>query len=199
MQFKAFEPGIEVNGQTVYAIVDGFRITKQLPSKILLGEGIGRAGKDGMVEIDPAGWYSQEAWLRAFEQISASLGPHLLESIGHRIPENASFPPWVTDVDSAIKSVDVAYHMNHRKAGKVMFDPAAGTLLEGIGHYGYARPNPAVQKIVSVCENPYPCDFDRGILASMAQRFAKTPYLAHDANAPCRKTGGKSCTYTIEW
>ena len=41
MQFRAFEPGIEVNGQTVHAIVDGFSILKRIPSSILLDEGIG--------------------------------------------------------------------------------------------------------------------------------------------------------------
>jgi hypothetical protein len=30
MQFKSFEPGIEVNGQTVLAVVDGFGIVSAL-------------------------------------------------------------------------------------------------------------------------------------------------------------------------
>lgn len=199
MQFKAFEKGIEVNGQTVYAIVDGFRHFKQLPSKILLEEKIGIAGPDGLVKIEPEAWYSQEAWLRAFERVSNSLGQQLLEQIGRRIPENALFPPWVKDIDSAVKSVDFAYHMNHRKADKVMFNPETGEMLEGIGHYGYERPNASVKRIISVCENPYPCDFDRGIVIAMARRFEPNAFVTHDEQKPCRKTGGESCTYIVSW
>ncbi len=61
MQYRAFEPGIEVNGRTVSAIVDGFRFLKEFPSRILLEEGIGTPAPHGLVRIDPEGWYSQEA------------------------------------------------------------------------------------------------------------------------------------------
>jgi len=39
MQFKVFEKNIEVNGQTVYSIVDGFKNFKAMASKFLLQEG----------------------------------------------------------------------------------------------------------------------------------------------------------------
>ncbi len=198
MQFKPMEAGIEVNGQTVYAVVDGFA-SKALPSKILVAEGVGTLGRDGVVEIDKDGWYSQEAWLRAFGKISESVGSNVLFNIGLKIPSNAIFPPWVVDVDSAIKSIDVAYHLNHRRQGKVMFDPANGTMLEGIGHYGYERPAPGVNRIVSKCANPYPCDFDRGILTTMAQKFAPRAMVLHQDDARCRLKGGESCTYVVKW
>src|SRR4051812_37164142 len=113
MQFKPFEPAVEVNGQTVWSIVDGFTLFKQLPSKILLEEGIGKRGDKDLVEIDKNGWYSQAAWLKAFERISTAVGHHVLFNIGLKIPENAIFPPWVKDVDSAVQAIDVAYHLNH--------------------------------------------------------------------------------------
>lgn len=198
MQFRAFEPGIEVNGQTVWSIVDGF-INKASPSRLLVDEGIGQLGVDGVVLLDKAGWYPQDAWLRAFEKISETLGDHMLFNIGKRIPENAVFPPWVVDIDSALKSIDVAYHLNHRKGGRVMFDLQQGALLEGIGHYGYARPEAHGRLIVSECRNPYPCEFDRGILTAMARRFEPLATVTHVDAHGCRKAGKEACTYHVKW
>ncbi len=137
MEYEAFEKGIEVNGQTVWAIVDGFKAFTLLASQYLLEEKIGERGETGVAVVRPDGWYSQEAWLRVFKKIGTSVGDSVLFQIGASIPRNAKFPPWVTDVHSAIKSIDIAYHMNHRKGGEDMFDPTAGKMLEGIGHYGY--------------------------------------------------------------
>jgi hypothetical protein len=88
--------------------------------------------------------------------------------------------------------------MNHRKKGKVMFDPASGQKLDGIGAYGYA-PADRERKITCVCDNPYPCDFDRGLITGFAQRFERQARINHDDRAPCRKTGGDSCTYVVTW
>jgi hypothetical protein len=197
MQFRAFEPGIEVNGQTVWSVVDGFDHFKQIPSRLLLAEGIGTAGPDGVVQIDPNGWYAQEAWLRAFERIATEVGESKLHAIGVRIPLNAKFPPHIQTIRDAIASVDVAYHMNHRKLGRVMFDPSTGKMLEGIGHYGFTPKGE--REIVSVCDNPYPCSFDRGILTTMARRFEKGATVEHDDTAPCRRKSASSCTYRIAW
>jgi hypothetical protein len=198
MQFKAFETGIEVNGKTAYAIVDGFREFKQVASTFLLQEGIGRRGADGLAAIDPAAWFSQEAWLRAFENIATRLGDVALYRIGVAIPRNARFPPWVVDIDSAIRAIDIAYHMNHRRAGKELFDPESGTMAEGIGHYGYQRKE-GRNEIVSVCNNPYPCAFDRGILTAMARRFQSRAVVTHDDTRACRQRAANSCTFIITW
>lgn len=197
MQFKIFEKGIDVNGPTVYSIVDGFSLFKSLPSKYLLNVGIGEEGQDGIVKIDPEKWYSQESWLKAFENIANSVGHSTLYKIGLKIPENAIFPPWVQDINSAIQSIDIAYHMNHRKHGKPMFNTDTGEMQEGIGHYGYEKVSD--RKIVSVCNNPYPCDFDRGIITAMADKFEKKSLVIHDDSKPCRKKGADSCTYEITW
>lgn len=198
MQFLSFEKGIEVNGQTVYAIVDGFKLIKSLAYKHLKEAGVGEVEKDESVKINPATWYSQEAWLKAFESISKDVGDSVLYQIGLAIPRNAKFPPWVVDIDTAVKSIDIAYHMNHRKGGREMFDPTTGKMLEGIGHYGYNRIT-GENKIISVCENPYPCEFDKGILTTMAQKFQPLAKVKHDDLKPCRKKGQKSCTYVITW
>lgn len=199
MEFVAFEPDIEVNGQTVWTVVDAFVLDRRLPSRLLVEEGIGALGDDGLVKLELEGWYSQAAWLRAFKRISEALGPAMLFSIGKRIPENAIFPSWVTDVASGLRAIDIAYHLNHRKHGRVMFDASSAAMVEGIGHYGYERPHPSKPLIVSTCRNPYPCDFDRGILTSMARRFEPTASVVHVDERTCRKTGADECLYHVKW
>jgi len=197
MEYVPFEPGIEVNGQTVYAIVDGFRGFTLMASEYLLKAGVGVPGPDKMVKIDPEAWYPQAAWLEAFKNIGGTVGDAVLFQIGLAIPRNAKFPPWVNDVHTAVKSIDVAYHMNHRKDGKELFDPATGELREGIGHYGYTRTGD--RGITAVCPNPYPCAFDRGIITAMAQRFERRAVVKHVESQPCRKRGAMSCTYEVSW
>jgi hypothetical protein len=198
MQFVPFEEGIEVNGQTVVAVVDGLSTFSVLASAYLLDEGIGEADVNGRVVVEPRGWYSQRAWLRSFQRISEQLGDGILQQIGVAIPRNAAFPPRLQDIHDAIRSIDVAYHMNHRRQGRSMFDPETGRMAEGIGHYGY-EPVSGKRRIFCVCENPYPCAFDQGILLSMAQRYESGARVLHDESRPCRKREGESCTYVITW
>ena len=47
MEYEAFEAGIEVNGQTVYAIVDGFGSFRRLAENILIEESIGERDRAG--------------------------------------------------------------------------------------------------------------------------------------------------------
>ena len=80
----------------------------------------------------------------------------------------------------------MGYHMNHR-GGE-------------IGSYTLTQIES--NRAVMVCNNPYPCDFDRGILVSSVRGFAGTTTLVtekHDASQGCRKLGGESCTYILEW
>jgi hypothetical protein len=196
MQFQEFEPDIEVNGQTVYAIVDGFRVFRRLASAVLQQEGMGTMKPDGDLHLDRNAWYSQAAWLRAFARICEEAGNGSLYAIGRQIPENAQFPASVVDTPSALQSINIAYHLNHRKRGQVMFDPDTGVMLDGIGSYGYRRESE--RKIVMDCRNPYPCDFDRGIIMTMALKFQPHATVEHD-HASCRKQGGDSCSYVVTW
>lgn len=197
MEFKAFEPGIEVNGPTVFSIIDGLGQFKSLAKKIFLNVKIGKE-ENGELKIDMNAWYPQDAWLKAFETLSKEIGDSTLKKIGMKIPENAQFPPWVKDIDSAMQAIDIAYHMNHRKRGVPLFDTNTGKMTEGIGHYGYER-IAGKNEIVSVSNNPYPCAFDFGIITTMAKKFQPRAFVEHDDTKPCRKTGAESCTYLVTW
>lgn len=198
MLFKAIEKGVEVNGQTVIAIVNGFSTFKHVPSKVLVEEGIGTLLPDGRADIKPDAWYPLDAWLRAFDRIFKDGSETILFNIGAKIPESAVFPPHIKTIETAIQSIDVAYHMNHRKDGKVMFDPKTGVMLEGIGHYGYDRARDR-NLITCVCKKPGSCGLDRGIITAMAKRFEPRATVEHDSMSPCRKKGAASCTYLVRW
>lgn len=198
MQFVAFEPDIEVYGVSIHAIVEAFKLFPSIALKRLATHGIGTTQTKGSVMIDTDAWYPQQAWLDAFKDIANSVGTQALFQIGHHVPKHAVFPPSVNDIYSGVQSIDIAYHMNHKKRGKPMFDPSTGVMTEGIGHYGYT-PVAGQHLIRSVCQNPYPCEFDHGIITAIAQRFEKRARVDHDPAAPCRKREGESCTYVIQW
>jgi len=70
-----------------------------------------------------------------------------------------------------------------------------------IGTYSFAATNGTAGKMF--CQNPYPCEFDRGIITAMARRFSpggsRQVCVEHDDEAPCRKQGAESCTYHVRW
>jgi predicted hydrocarbon binding protein len=197
MQPRAIEAGIEVSGESLGAIMDGFRKYPSIASKYLAKFGLARPDSRSL-QVERTRWYPLRDWLSAYDGIAQEVGYNSLYSIGKSIPENATFPPHVTDIYSGLASIDVAYHLNHRKDGEVMFNPETGKMLEGIGHYA-TEPVANDNRIVCHCDNPYPCDFDRGIIAAMATRFQKQAKAVHDSEAPCRKKGAESCTYVVWW
>ena len=177
-QFKAIVPGVEVCGAAVLSVVEGMDLSKTMALRILKTHGIENPKKDS--------WHSQQAWLDAFREISEKVGPATLRRIGTKIPETALWPPTVRTVEDALASIDVAYHMNHR-GGE-------------IGHYAFQRTG--VKSGQMVCGNPYPCEFDFGIVENTARMFAPkgtATSVRHDDSQPCRKKGADSCTYRITW
>lgn len=192
-EFQAFEQGMQVNGTTIMAVVDGMGAFQAVAVRILADAGLSH------VEPSPTVWYSQQAWLNAFKTIAVEIGDSTIFLIGQKIPENAVFPPEIDSTEKALAAIDVAYHMNHRNArGQVLFDPAhPGEMLEGIGHYRFEPVGKNETRMV--CENPYPCHFDRGIIVAMASRFCRHAQVDHADEEPCRRRGAESCTYQVTW
>jgi len=177
-EFVAMALNVEVNGQTVLAIVNGMGAFRSVALEIL---------KSHNIDNPKAGsWYPQQAWLDAFKEIKGRIGTATLFQIGQKIPENAELPPQIDSIEKALESIDVAYHMNHR-GGE-------------IGRYAYSKLGPNQGKLVSA--NPYPCEFDLGLVTSFARRFSPVGHparVAHDDAQPCRRKGGGSCTYLVSW
>jgi hypothetical protein len=172
-------PCIEVSGEALQAMVSGISYAApDLGKKILTAHGIAAP--------QPGRWYPQRAWLNAFHEIASTLGPNTLFVIGHTIPAMARFPPRIHSIQRALSAIDEAYHMNHR-GGE-------------IGSYAFEPTGPGAGRVV--CRNPYPSDFDRGIIQGVAERFRspENRISVHlDYGAPTRKSGADSCTFLVTW
>lgn len=200
INFDAYD-GFQVLGQNLQNMKDGFGQFSLLASALLLEEGLGDADENGLAKYEPTKWYPLKSHLRAFHRIRQEYGGLILKQVGEFVPKGAVFPPTVTDITSALAAIDVAYHLNHGTDHKPLLKMESGQILdwkEGIGHYKIT-PVAGQKKIVCVCDNPYPCDFDQGLILAMAQRFQPSATLVHDNPSVCRTKGAKSCSYTVTW
>ena len=179
--FVSFAPNVEVNGETVLSIVKAMAGFEAIALQLFK--------KNGIIDVEPRKWYSQQSWLNVFKDIKEKLGDKTLLVIGKAIPENANFPAEINTLEKALNSINIAYHMNHR-GGE-------------IGYYKLITYNLKERKAIMECKNPYPSHFDRGIITAMARKFKPdntiTINVELDANKPTRLKGYESCTYIIEW
>lgn len=177
-QFKAFAPNVEVLGEVVLSFVEVMGAFRRLAEGILKDNGI--------EDPQPDHWYSQQAWLNSFKTITEQIGPNTLFQVARQIPLGAEISPNIDTIEKALFELDAAYRGTHR-GGEV-------------GHYIFVKTGERSGQMHTM--NPYPCDFDRGLLDALTRRFEPAnPYLdiIHHDNAPCKKAGADSCTYTIFW
>lgn len=177
-QFKSFSTNVEVRSELVLAILDVMGAFRTIAVEILLEHGI--------EDPQPGLWYSQQAWLDTLAAISKRVGPNTLYQMARQIPTGAMIPPEIDTIEKAFANLDDEYKMAHR-GGE-------------IGHYSYVRSGDRSAKIV--CRNPYPCDFDRGIIEALARRFEPDNVLLdirHDDPMHCKKMGAEACTFTVNW
>jgi len=181
-QFIPFDENVEVNGQTVLAIVNGVHVLfKPKMHEILVANNI--------IDPEPDAWYSQKAWLKAFKIIYQTIGENTLFSIGKSIPLNAIFPKEINNLRKALESINIAYQNNHR-GGE-------------IGYYKLLEFNEADCSAIMECKNPYPCHFDRGIITTMVRKFAPESSthseVKLDTSKANRNDGAESSWYLINW
>lgn len=179
-EYKAFQEGVEVNGQSILSIVKALSTGQEIRLEILKKYGI---------DPKPDKWYSQQAWLDAFKEISTVLGDHTVFLIGTSLPDNAKFPPHINNIETALNSIDKAYHMNHQ-GGE-------------IGHYKLIEFDEINKSAIMTCNNPYPSEFDRGIITAMVRKFRPQNSIRADiildTTKKTRRRGGESCTFNIAW
>ena len=192
MDYRSFTPGIEVNGITIMSVVDGMGLFRSQAMKLFIEEGLGE------VIPDENHWYNQQLWLNVFKILVEKAGASTLFMIGMRIPNNAMFPPSTKTIQEGLKSIDIAYHMNHRNSEKkVLYNNETGKKLPGIGSYEYQAIDE--NSALMVCENPYPDEFDHGIITAIARQYIPEAQVEHQDTASCRNKGDKSCTYLVSW
>jgi hypothetical protein len=133
----------------------------------------------------PGNWYSQKAWLDSFKEIDEKYGSNTLFEIGKAIPANAKFPPEIDNVEKALGAIDIAYHMNHRNGE--------------IGFYKLVSYDESKKTLYMHCKNPYACEFDRGIITTMARKFKTGATVTLDTSKPSRKDGADDSWYIVTY
>ncbi len=142
-------------------------------------------------------WIPMPLWWQLQHELVAEVGASTSYSAGRKIAEAAPLPPEIDNIQAVLSAVDASYHMHHRREGKVMFDPATGAMLDGIGHY-HCELHQGQTSATMTLDNPYSCDLDRGILAGFGARFEPAVSVTH-MEGGCRKKGDKACQYLVQW
>lgn len=170
---------VEVYGRSVQALLHAMEFLKLKAGQVLASHGI--------ESLEPEEWYPMQSVLDSFNDILQQVGPHTTRSIGRSVPQSAVFPPAINSFESALQSLDQAYRMNHRGSGD-------------IGSYRY---QPGVNKSAGmVCDNPYPCEFDQGLIEALYDRFppkGSIRLLIEHGPGGCRGKGSHACTYFLTW
>jgi hypothetical protein len=181
VELSPVESDVEVNGQTVLAVVEGAAAV----SGVFESRARDILGRNGIEDPQPEEWYSQSDWLDAFEEIANDIGDTTLSNIGKMIPKNAEWPPGVDTVAGGLESINEAYHANHR-GGEI-----GSYACEAVGD----------SEATVVCENPYPCAFDQGIVKAVVSEFGDdVSYVSlTETSTRCRDEGGRRCTYDVSW
>jgi hypothetical protein len=180
--YEPFDPEVEVHGRTVLAVVDEglarfSEAHRERARETLADHGVEAPAADE--------WYPQSAWLATFEAVAADLDQHLLDRLGEQIPAVADWPDGEESVPAGLRTVDEAYRRNHR-GGE-------------IGRYEFERTDDHEGRMV--CETPYPCAFDRGLIRAVARRSSpvETFVYVEETGEECRRDGADTCTYTVHW
>lgn len=188
--------GVEVRGEVILGYLDGME-NYSLAAYSFLAE-------NGITNINKGDWYPLKALINSFEEISLQGGFQILERIGEKMITDAIWPRGLSNLEDAITSIDIAYHMNHKRDGIELYDYKNKIVIEGnIGHNYFEETDKQNNYVKYVCNSFYPCDFDRGMIQALASKFKPigTEFInvEHDMTSPCRKHGGDSCTYMIKW
>jgi hypothetical protein len=198
MQALGPRDGIDVSSTAINVALSGFELFPSVMKKILVTHRILEPDPSGQLIIRESRWFSLDSWLSVFETIRREIGPSALAQLGTHILKNPKFPAGINDVESALQSIDTAFHLSHRKNGVLMMDASSGRMLEGIGHYRFHRHSLAEKRVEMMCDTPYPCEIDIGIVTAVARRFAPRATVMH-ADRGCRRDGSVVCSYEVSW
>lgn len=191
-EFKSFEEGIDTNAIQPFLVGS---MSKESRLAILKNHGL-------EYEENPDKFYDLQKFLNAFEEVKNQFGEMNVFLIGKSVIDNAQFPP-INSLKQALESLDIAYHMNHRKGGQMMFNPQTGQMLEGIGHLKLAKYDEANKVAEMVCHTPYPSKFEEGLIVQIVRKFKPEGSIRTkvelDETKETRRKGAETCTFKISW
>ncbi|ATB33795.1 hypothetical protein [Melittangium boletus] len=173
---------VEVLSLNVHSLLGAFNLQEGEVQRILASHGV-------MMEPgDVRSWFPLEAIIRSLEEIRVRIGTQTLRAIGHQVPRNTVLPPHIESFVTILPLLNDTYRMNHRGEGDI-----------GGYHYQPLEKNSAWLR----CDNPYPCEFDQGLLEAFHARFPpkSNAFRLRIEHGPegCRATGAEACAYLLKW
>jgi len=188
--------GVEVRGEVLAGTVDAMGSYRARALVIL--------ERLGVTSVRAGQWYPLAALLTTFEKIEDAAGARAMRRVGATVASTAVWPDGIDSLEAALSSIDVAYHMNHRRNGRELFDGATGQIVEGgIGHDVFLPAKPGERTALYICGSFYPDQFDLGMAEVLANKFkpagADKVTVEIDASKPIRASGGATTTYVIRW
>lgn len=142
-----------------------------------------KLAEHGLEDIEPDEWYPLAIPLAMLYDMRDEYGGVRMRNMGQNVPEHVEFPPDLSSVENALRGIDQAYHQNHRGSG--------------IGSYEFQMDGES--EGVMTCENPYPCEFDKGLIQGVARKFADSPVEVEEVGDQCRSDGEQRCEYRVSW
>ncbi|MGB1286071.1 MAG: hypothetical protein ACPG7F_06020 [Aggregatilineales bacterium] len=175
-EYIAFHPDNEVLGS---ASISALLALDEINVKVLLEKHNLSSSQDD--------WNPQQYELDLMRELAEGDFFNMIK-VGMKITEIAKLPPEIQTVHQILGSMNAAYHMNVRGPD--------------IGCYGYEKLSDRSARVI--CTNPYPSDFDYGLIYNFTRRFAPSDTefvrVVRDDSIPNRKNGGSdTCIYTVEW
>ncbi len=188
--------GVEVQGGVILGFLQGMGVFKQTALKIL--------NEHGISDPKASRWYPLEPLQLVFKKMEDEGRSSTLKLIGAAVINTAQWPE-IKSLGKSLCSLDISYHMNHRRNGKECFDPRTGKVIESkLGHCILVPPNRnGGNRAILINASFYPCEFVLGMVQALAHKF-KPKECSHYAKVrhdpvECRKKGKETCRYIIEW
>ena len=166
---------VKIIGQTINSIKKAF-VREKFATKFIV-DAVGE-------HVEEDKFYPAEGFLKALDNIGSKMDVAVLQKIGTKIIESAQWPPGVDNLTAGLQSISVAYKMNHQPNDVAI-----------IGDYEYNKIGE--NEFTITATNPYPCDFDLGIVRGVAKTFESGVFVRH-LEGSCRKRGNSKCVYQVK-
>ena len=174
-RYEPIEDDIEVLGSSIISTISSLPDEEESSIKEIFAQ-------HGIENPNGDEWYSNQTNLAALSTLYQKFGSGMLQKIGRDKPKNINWPPEIETATDAIMSINKAYQKNHRN-GKIG---------------GYHAEKLDDSRIKLLCDNPYPCSFDEGIIEGVTFEFATGTAIVNEIGDQCREEGGNHCTYEVK-
>ncbi|ADO68893.1 hypothetical protein [Stigmatella aurantiaca] len=171
--------GVEVMSNTARTLFGAVGLLEQETRRIITAHGIPTLAQQG--------WYPLQTLLLCLNDIRSQIGPYTVHALGQHTARHITFLPSIDSFGGALSSLNEAYRMHHRGTGE-------------IGGFQY-QPQ-SVRSARIRCDNPYPCEFDQGLLEALFELFPpQESFRLRVTHAPegCRSKADCACVYHLHW